>query len=123
MQTLSTADPKSVQFHTDVAQVLARLGAAHLATGNAAAAQAELQHSLAEIGNSGTLDIDALAVKAEDEFRLAKANEMSRNLRLAASWYQRSIPLLQQANRTSGLPDVADMLAEARQRLDQLNRR
>ena len=50
-RALSDADPKNIQFHSDVAAVLARMGAAHLVQAKAAEALAELKRSLAEIGN------------------------------------------------------------------------
>ncbi len=121
-QSLSAADPKSVQFHNDLAAALGRIGALHLAQGNARAAVADFQHSLAEIENfsrTGALDIDALEIRAQDQFRLAKAYQGAGQRREAASWFERSIPTLKQACDRNGLrsAEEASMLAEARNEL------
>ena len=50
-RALSDADPKNIQFHSDLAAVLARMGAAHLAQAKAAEALAELKRSLTELEN------------------------------------------------------------------------
>jgi serine/threonine protein kinase len=129
-EALSDADPKSVQFHTDLAAALARLGTAHLALGNAAAALAELQRSLSEVNNFSTPnapDIDALEVKAQDQFRLGKVyallasngkravQQRVEDWRQAASWFERSIPSLEEAGRRAGQRgETASMLKEAR---------
>ena len=125
MQALSSADPKSVQFHFDVAAVEARVGAAQLLRGDAASAMAELQRSLAEIDTSrGPLDVDTLEVKAEDQFRLGKVYEMKGQGSQARSWFQRAIPSLEEARRRGALQgDAAGMLREAREQLEAANRR
>jgi tetratricopeptide (TPR) repeat protein len=117
-QALSDADPKSVQYHVDLAGALGRVGAAHLAQGKAPAALTDFQHSLAEIDHysrGGALDIDTLEVQAQDEFRMAKAYEMLGNGRQAAVWYARSVPAFQQMSSRQALrKDEASMFAEAR---------
>jgi tetratricopeptide (TPR) repeat protein len=116
-QTLSTADPKSVQFHDDLAAVLGRIGEAHLAQGKATAALADLEHSLAEIerfSRADALDIDTREVRAKDEFRMAKAYELLGDSGQAALWYARSIPALKQVVGPGVLRgDAVSMLAEA----------
>jgi eukaryotic-like serine/threonine-protein kinase len=127
---LSEADPKSVQFHTDIASILARMGAAHLAQGNGPAALAELQRSLSEINTfsqPGELDVDALEVKSQDQFRIGKvyallASERKRPSRQraeywrqAAAWFERAIPTLAEARARGALQgDDGAMLAEAK---------
>jgi eukaryotic-like serine/threonine-protein kinase len=116
-QALSDADPKSVQFHDDLAAVLGRIGEADLVQGKAPAALADLQHSLAEIerfSRADALDIDTREVRAKDEFRMAKAYESLGDGRQAALWYARSIPALKQIVGPGVLRgDAASMLAEA----------
>jgi len=116
MQALSAADPKSVQFHFDVAAVLARMGAAQLSMGKTAAAMAALQRSLSEIDLSpGPLNVDTLEVRAEDQFRMGKVHEMAGHWREAQAWFERSIPNLEEASRRGALRgDSAAMLTEAR---------
>jgi tetratricopeptide (TPR) repeat protein/tRNA A-37 threonylcarbamoyl transferase component Bud32 len=118
-QFLSDADPKSVQFHNDVAAVLGRIGAAHLTQGKPNLAVADFERSLAQIDSvsrTGALDIDALEIKAQDQFRLAGAYERSGQRRQAALWFERSIPSLKLACDRNGprSADEASMLAEAR---------
>jgi eukaryotic-like serine/threonine-protein kinase len=122
MEELSAADPKSVQFHFDVAAVLSRMGAAHLALGDAGAAQSELERSLAEIGTSRA-DLDTVELRAEDQFRLAKVHEKLQDWREAKVWFERAIPTIEEANRRGTLRgNSAAMLIEAHQELSLLNR-
>jgi tetratricopeptide (TPR) repeat protein len=121
-QALSDADPKSVQFHNDVAAVLGRIGAAHLTQGKPNLAVADFERSLAQIDSvsrTGALDIDALEIKAQDQFRLAGAYERAGQRRQAALWFERSIPSLKLACDRNGprSVDEASMLAEARGKL------
>jgi non-specific serine/threonine protein kinase/serine/threonine-protein kinase len=121
-QALSEADPKSVQFHNDVAAVLGRIGAAHLTQGNAKLAVADFERSLAQIENfsrTGALEIDALEIKAQDQFRLAGAYERAGQRPEAALWFERSIPNLKLACDRKGprSKDELDMLAEARKKV------
>jgi tetratricopeptide (TPR) repeat protein len=121
-QALSDADPKSVQFHNDVAAVLGRIGAAHLTQGNAKLAVADFERSLAQIDSvsrTGALDIDALEIKAQGQFRLAGAYERAGQRREAALWFERSIPSLKLACDRNGprSVDEAVMLAEARSKV------
>ena len=120
MQALSAADPKNVLFHLDIAAVLARVGAADLKLGHADEARTELQHSLSEVALS-PLDLDALEVKAQDEYRMGKAQQMGGHWREAESWFERAIPNLEAASRKGILQgESADMLADARKQLEQL---
>ena len=120
MQALSAADPKNVLFHLDIAAVLARMGAADLKLGRADAARTDLQHSLSEVALS-PLDLDALEVKAQDEFRMGKAQQMAGHGREAESWFERAIPTLEAASRKGILRgETAGMLADARKQLEQL---
>ena len=120
MQALSAADPKNVLFHLDIAAVLARIGAADLKLGHADAARTELQHSLSEVALS-PLDLDALEVKAQDEYRMGKAQEMAGHGREAETWFERAIPNLEAASRKGILRgETAEMLADARKQLEQV---
>jgi non-specific serine/threonine protein kinase/serine/threonine-protein kinase len=126
-QALSDADPKNVQFHNDLASVLARIGAAHLAQGNATTAVADFGRSLAQIDNvsrTGALDIDALEIKAQDQFRLAEAYERAGQTRQAAEWFERSIPTLKLACSRNGQrsAEEASMLQEARSKVETASR-
>ncbi len=116
-RALSDADPKNIQFHSDVAAVLARMGAAHLVQAKAAEALAELKRSLAEIGNfsrAQALDIDALEVQAQDQFRMGKAYALMKQWPQAEAWFERSIPTLKQASERGSLRgESASMLKEA----------
>jgi eukaryotic-like serine/threonine-protein kinase len=125
MQALSAADPKSVQFRLDVSAVEARVGAAQLLRGNAGAAMAELQRSLAAIDAShGPLDTDMLEVKAQDQFRMGMVYEMTGQWPQARSWFERSLPSLEEARRRGALQgDAAGMLQEARKQLEVASRR
>ena len=118
---LSDADPKSVQFHSDLAAVLARMGAAHLAQAKTAEALAELSRSLAELdyfAAAQALDIDALEVKAQDQFRMGKAYALTKQWTQAAAWFERSIPTLKQASERGSLRgESASMLKEAPEEL------
>jgi tetratricopeptide (TPR) repeat protein/tRNA A-37 threonylcarbamoyl transferase component Bud32 len=121
-QALSDADPKSVQFHNDVAAVLGRIGAAHLAQGNPNAAVVDFERSLAQIesvSRTGALDIDALEIKAQDQFRLAGALERAGQRQKAAVWFERSIPNLKLVCDRNGprSGEEASMLAEARSKV------
>ncbi len=120
-RALSDADPKSVQFHSDLAAVLARIGAAHLAQAKAAEARAELSRSLAELdyfAAAQALDIDALEVKAQDQFRMGQAYALTKQWTQAAVWFERSIPTLKQASQRGGLRgESASMLKEAPEEL------
>ena len=120
MQALSAADPKNVLFHLDIAAVLARIGAADLKLGHADAARTELQHSLSEVALS-PLDLDALEVKAQDEYRMGRAQEMAGHWREAESWFEQAIPTLEAASRKGILRgETTEILADARKQLEQL---
>ena len=121
-QELSEADPLNVQFHNDVAAVLGRIGAAHVAQGKANLAVTDFERSLGQIDNvarTGALDIDALEIKAQDQFRLAGAYERAGQHRQAALWFERSIPALRLACDRNGLrgAEEASMLAEAQSKV------
>jgi eukaryotic-like serine/threonine-protein kinase len=119
-QALSAADPKNVQFHLDIAAGLARLGAVDLKLGRADAARNEFQHSLAEVDLT-PLDVDSLELKAEDQFRMGKADEMAGRRREAQAWFERSIPNLEAATSKGILRgESAALLAQARKELEQL---
>jgi tetratricopeptide (TPR) repeat protein len=107
LRTLSLADPKSVQFHTDVGNVRTKIGDALLERGKAQAALAELEGSLSEFG--GSPDVDALPTIALNQFRIGKAYEMLKDQRQAQIWYQKSIPALEAAKKRGFLegPDAA----------------
>ena len=120
-QTLSAADPQSVQFHEDLAAVWGRMGAAHLEHGRAAEAVSELERSLGEIerhSHADALNIDTLEVKAQDQFRLGLAYERLGQPREALQWFHRAIPTLKAASERGGMRgrDNAEMLEEAAQR-------
>jgi len=126
-QTLSDADPKSIQFHNDLASVLARMGGAHLVQGDVRGAVSDLKRSLEQIENysrTGALDIDALETRAQDLFRLAKAYQRLGNPAEAAAWLERAIPALEEArDRGSHRGEDASMLADARTELSAAQRR
>lgn len=66
LRTLSLADPKSVQFHTDVGNVRTKIGDALLESGKAQAALTELQGALSE------LSVDDVPMMALTEFESPK---------------------------------------------------
>jgi eukaryotic-like serine/threonine-protein kinase len=126
-KALSDADPKSAQYHDDIAAVLERMGTAHLAQGNATAALAAFHGSLAEIDHlsgAGSLNIDDREVKALDQFRLGKAYAQDKQWRQAAIWFERSIPALEDARRHGAMhEDAQRMITEAREQLAAANAR
>ncbi|HYL39422.1 MAG TPA: protein kinase [Bryobacteraceae bacterium] len=139
---LSRADPNNAQFHLDVAEALTRIGAAYLEAGNAGSALTELQNSLSEIAlvsRPGDPNAEALAVKAIDQFRIAKAHQQfasdkrrpasqrTEAWRQAETWFERSLPGLEEARRRGALEAVdSQMVDQARTELarcrQQLNR-
>ena len=110
LRALSLADPKSIQFHKDLINVRAKIGAALLESGNATAALAELESTLSE------LSIDDVPVMALTQFRIARAYELLKDRRHAQLWYQKSIPALEAANKR-GLLAAADAPALDQARL------
>ena len=108
LKALSQADPRSVQFHTDVANARARVGAALLQSGKARAALNELQVSLSEFPKSP--GIDALSEFAMSQFRIAKAYAQLGDQLQAKLWFQKSIPALETATKRGTL-ERADQTA------------
>jgi len=117
LRTLSLADPKSVQFHTDVGNVRTKIGDALLESGKAQAALTELEGSLSEFP-AGDLPVSALT-----QFRIAKAYEILKDRAHAQIWYQKSIPALEAAQKRGFLdgPDAA-ALDQARQAINLVGR-
>jgi len=115
---LSKADPKNVQFHFDVASGLSRVGAARLERGEIPAALRDLQASLAEMAayeKQGAVNTDQLELTAINQFRIALAYEQSGNRAQAATWYERSIPALEEASKRGALQgDEGSFLENAR---------
>ena len=106
LRTLSLADPKSAQFHADVANARARVGTALLESGKVRAALVELEGSLPELSSSS----DDVSVVALTQFQIGKAYELLNDHAEARLWYQKSIPLLEVAQKR-GLLQGSDAAA------------
>jgi eukaryotic-like serine/threonine-protein kinase len=118
---LSSADPKNVQFHFDVASALARTGTAHLEKGEIPVALQAFRASLAEtaayVGTSAP-NTDQLELTAMNQYRMALAYERAGDRQHAALWYEKSIPTLEEASKRSALQgDEESALENARKGL------
>ena len=117
LEALSRADPKSVQFHKDVANARAKIGTALLDSGDARAALSELQASFSELpAKTSDLDADSLGAAGLSEYRIGRAYELLKDQRQAELWYRKSIPILEAAEKR-GLLESAGQAA-----LDQARR-
>jgi tetratricopeptide (TPR) repeat protein len=130
LKALSAADVNDMQIHVQITIALERIGAAFLQKGDAKAALAELEKSMAEGKRYWKLDApngDLEWALALDQFETAKAHALlASDAKLAAAarrenwqqaliWYQRSLPGLTASNQD--FPEVADALKEARSEL------
>ena len=80
-----------------------------------------MSRSLAELDTlrqPSALDIDALEIKAQDQFRMGRAYALTKQWTQAASWFERSIPTLKLASERGSLRgESASMLKEAPEEL------